>query len=376
MSVTADVVKTAKEAAQAARKVAGEAVAHAEELEAKAAELEKQLAGDDEEASSFQQKIEGEWHGKPAVFDAEGSHLGYCKVNRSSVHKDGQTTYFMNTNFKVFGARQARLEASDFAFGVVDRSDFEGCRIYLGPDFIGAGYPYGMLVDAHYYSPGWTSDLRTLVHILPDGKTQAYSSLLYDGPTIHSVFNGVYKVSFDYNDNAETKEWVDNFVESEEKNGPNTHLVPTKVSGKWVGQLVAYNAKQEKAGTIDVEVTHQPVNLVRSTATVKMSGVIDRCYTYTRHRNGNLHSYEGDIYGNAISYGRALYTSQHFAGEAHKIRGREFFYDDAFNLSVVWQYFKGDTQEYMVYGVLEWQAGEAAIDIVRQIERVKGPDEQ
>jgi hypothetical protein len=31
------------------------------------------------------------------------------------------------------------LEASDFAFGVVDRSDFEGCRIYLGPDFIGAG---------------------------------------------------------------------------------------------------------------------------------------------------------------------------------------------------------------------------------------------
>ena len=131
------------------------------------------------------------------------------QVNRSSVHKDGQTTYYMNTAFKVFGPDQARLEASDFAFGVVDRSDFEGCRIYLGPDFIGAGYPYGMLVDAHYYSPGWTSDLRTLVHILPDGKTQAYSSLLYDGPTIHNVFNGVYKVAFDYEENPETKKWVD-----------------------------------------------------------------------------------------------------------------------------------------------------------------------
>jgi len=225
-----------------------------------------------------------------------------------------------------------------------------------------------MLVDAHYYSPGWTSDLRTLVHILPDGKTQAYSSLLLDGPTIHSVFNGVYKVAHDYNDNAETKEWIDEFVVSEEKNGPNTHLLPTKVSGKWVGEVIAYNAKQEKAGTIAVEIVHEPINLVRCKATVTMSGVINRSYSFTRHRDGNRHSFEGDIFGNGISYGRALYTSQHFAGEASKIKGREFFYDDKHNLSVVWQCFKGDVQEYMVYGVLEWQPGSAAIDIVRQID--------
>jgi len=59
-----------------------------------------------------------------------------------------------------------------------------------------------MLVDAHYYSPGWTSDLRTLVHILPDGKTQVYSSLLYDGPAINAVFNGVYKVKTNNSPNA------------------------------------------------------------------------------------------------------------------------------------------------------------------------------
>jgi len=359
-----------KEATEA-RSLADAAVKKAEDLEAAAEKLKAEVEGTAEESSSFQQKIEGEWFGKPAVFDTTGTHLGFCKVNRSSVHKDGQTTYYMNTNFKVFGDRQARLEASDFAFGVVDRSDFEGCRIYLGPDFIGAGYPYGMLVDAHYYSPGWTSDLRTLVHILPDGKTQAYSSLLYDGPTIHSVFNGVYKVAFDYKENAETKTWVDEFVESEEAHGPNTHLLPTKVAGKWVGQLVAYNAKQEKAGTIDVVIDHKPLNLVRAQNTVTMKGVINREYTFTRHRNGNLHAFEGDIFGNAISYGRALYTSQHFAGEAYKIKGREFFYDQEHNLSVVWQVFKGDIQEYMVYGVLAWEEGDAAIDIVRQIERVK-----
>ena len=52
-------------------------------------------------------------------------------------------------------------------------------------------------MDAHYYSPGWTGDLRTMVHILPDGETQVYSSLIYDGPKICTVFNGIYKVAFD-----------------------------------------------------------------------------------------------------------------------------------------------------------------------------------
>ena len=33
-----------------------------------------------------------------------------------------------------------------------------------------AGQPYGALVDAHYYSPAWQADLRTMVHILDDGE--------------------------------------------------------------------------------------------------------------------------------------------------------------------------------------------------------------
>ena len=140
--------------------------------------------------SNWQQKIEGEWHGLPSIFDVHGNHSGYNKVYRSSVFKDGQTTYMMNTKIQE-GANELlpRLEVSDiFSFGVID-SDQD--RIYLGPDFIGAGHPYGTLVDAHYYSPGWTGDLRTMVHILPDGETQVYSSLIYDGPTLFTVFNGI-----------------------------------------------------------------------------------------------------------------------------------------------------------------------------------------
>jgi len=102
--------------------------------------------------SDWQKKIEGEWHGLPSIFDANGNHSGYNKVYRSSVFKDGQTTYMMNTKIED-GSNELlpRLEVSDiFSFGVVD-SDQD--RIYLGPDFIGAGHPYGTLVDAHYYSP-------------------------------------------------------------------------------------------------------------------------------------------------------------------------------------------------------------------------------
>ena len=36
-----------------------------------------------EQASDWQQSIEGEWYGNPSVFDAEGNHTGFIKVNRS-----------------------------------------------------------------------------------------------------------------------------------------------------------------------------------------------------------------------------------------------------------------------------------------------------
>ena len=32
--------------------------------------------------SQWQQRIEGEWHGIPSIFDARGNHVGYNKVYR------------------------------------------------------------------------------------------------------------------------------------------------------------------------------------------------------------------------------------------------------------------------------------------------------
>lgn len=306
--------------------------------------------------STWQKRIEGEWHGLPSIFDAEGNHVGYNKVYRASVFKDGQTTYTMNTHLaEAQGPLTARLEVSDtFAFGVID-SDAD--RIYLGPDFIGAGHPYGTLVDAHYYSPGWTADLRTMVHILPDGQTQCYSSLLYDGPTICSVFNGLYKVAFDYHTNAETKAHIDAFCESERVNGRQPHILPQKKQGTWMGEMAVYGADQKQIGVNQVRITYKPLNLLRAEMVVELSGVENRTYRFVRHRTGPRHAFEGpDVYGNSMGYGRALYTSQHFYGQSLKIKGREFLIDDQFNLSAVWQWFKSDKMQYTMFGVLSWKA--------------------
>jgi len=307
----------------------------------------------DNDASEWQKKIEGEWWGVPSIFDVDGNHQGFDRVNRSSVHEDGNTRYFMTTFFEATGPLRYRFDVREFDFALTDTGKD---RIYLGPDFIGAGHPYGTLVDAHYYSPAWEADLRTMVHILPDGETQVYSSLLYEGPTIVSVFNGVYKNAPDYWDNDETKAVIDAWNDKERTDGPKPHMLPPKVNGRWTGVMQVFGADQELAGEIDVVIAHSPKDLLRADHTVTISGLFERSYSFERFRNRNLHTYNGpDMYGNGRAYGRALYTVQHSYGEAWKIKGREFIIDDDYTMSVVWQTSQGDRLEYTCFGVMTWE---------------------
>ena len=207
----------------------------------------------DKAASKWQERITGEWYGLPSVFDADGNHTGFNKVNRSSVFEDGKTTYYMHCNFMNTGPLRNRFEIRDFAFGV---DDDDKNRVYLGPDFYGAGHPYGSLVDSHYYSPAWRADLNTMNQILPDGVTQVYSSLLYEGPTLFSVFNGVYLNAHDYDTNPETKAHIDAFLEAERDMATWPHVLPDRVSGTWTGSCEVFGPDQEPKGKVDVVVTH------------------------------------------------------------------------------------------------------------------------
>lgn len=314
-------------------------------------------------AENWQNSIEGTWHGLPSVFDRDGNHVGYIKVDRSSQARENGVTYYMDTTADIRGPLRARFEAARFAFGV---EDVGGDRCYMGPDFVGAGHPYGAVVDAHYYSPGWMTDLRTMVHILPDGVTQAYSSLLYEGPTLLAVFNGMYRMSTDYDSNPVTARAIDSFVAQERSAGPTTHVLPFKHAGCWTGELAVFDPKGESAGTAQVTVDYRPTSLLRADVQLHVVGDIEVHARYTRSRHGNRHSFEGpELYGNAISYGRALYTSQHLYGRPLKIRGREFLLDDGHNMSAVWQVYGSDHMLLTLYGVLSWQPGEQVMSEAR-----------
>lgn len=309
-------------------------------------------AAEPAEPSEWQQRITGEWFGLPAVFDADGAHTGFNKVSRSSVFEDGTTTYYMDCNFMNTGPLRNRFEASRFAFGVNDTGSH---RIYLGPDFYGAGHPYGALVDSHYYSPAWRAGLNTVNQILPDDTTQVYSSLLYEGPTIVAVFNGVYRKAFDYDTNPETKAAVDAFLEREKKMSSRPHVLPDRTAGTWAGTCDVFGADRRQEGTAPVEIRHRPVDLVRAEQTWTMGGELDRSFAYARTRIGNRHTYDGgDLHGNAIAYGRALYTTQYHCADPVRIEGREFFIDDDYTMAVAWKLYEGGVLTRIVFGPLTW----------------------
>ena len=312
----------------------------------------------DNKPSNWQQAITGEWHGYPSLFEADGTHVGYNKVTRASEFEGNKTTYWMQTNFDATGDLAHRFDMGDtqMKFGVID-SDND--RVYCGPDFMGAGRPFGMLVDSNYFSPGWNTDLRTVNLVLPERNLQVYSSQLFEGPTLVSVFNGVYTVTQDHKTNPETQKFVDEFLASEKANGKKPHVLPVKHAGKFSGELQVYDNEQQLLGTNSVVIDYTPKTLTRAQCDVKMEGVINREFSYQRARNKNTHSFEGpDVYGNGRSYGRVLWTIQHFYGEAFKLRSRETLLTQDNSLVVVWQFYKSDRELYTAFGVLDWEEGE------------------
>lgn len=308
-----------------------------------------------DKASSWQERITGEWFGAPSVFDADGIHQGYEDVERASVFEDGRTTYWMKTRLIDGGHLRPRFELTDqFDFSV---EDSDSHRLYLGPDFYGAGEPFGSMVDAHYYSPAWKADLRTLVHILPDGETQVYSSLLYDGPTLAAVFNGVYTVAFDHADNRQTQERIEEFRVLERARGPRPQVLPHKKVGRWTGTLEVFDQDQKPLGDAHVTIDHQPIDLLSYRQTTTVTGAIDRTWTVERRRENQLTTFHGpDAWGNGRTFGRALYPSIHFTNDSMWLEGREFLINDELDLSVVWFMNEGRVLRSAAFGLLTFQA--------------------
>lgn len=297
------------------------------------------------EPSRWQRRIAGEWHGRPSLFDASGTWQGFEDIRRSSVFADGVTTYVMDGGLTGGGPLAGRFRlGAPFAFGVID-SDAD--RVYTGPDFFGAGQPYGGFVDAHYYGPGWQVNLNTWNQTI--GDTQVYSSLLYQGPALVGCFNGLY---------TRDPALVEGWAEGESRNGPVPHILPTKTAGAFTGSCEVFGADQKPRGTLEVAVELEPIDLLRTRHRV----TLDRQYTVEVRRDGFRSFYEGPgAWGNAQAYGRANYPSLHFQ-DAWKLRGREFMIDAepgmtaGSTMAVAYELFDGNLLSKVIHGVLRWSS--------------------
>ncbi|MFI6043818.1 hypothetical protein ACIA8C_19470 [Nocardia sp. NPDC051321] len=296
--------------------------------------------------SRWQQRIDGEWVGRPSLFDAEGTWRGFEDIRRSSVFADGATTYYMSgglTGGAEFAGRFAL--GAPFAFGVRD-SDAD--RIYTGPDFYGSGQPYGGFVDANYYGPGWQVALNTWNQTIDD--TQVYSSVLYQGPAVVGVFNGVYTRDPDLAEERRARET---------RCGAVPFVLPTKDSCRYAGDCELWDADQRPLGTVRIEVHVEPITLLTARHQVSWTGPIERGYTATVRRDGARSFHEGPgAWGNATAYGRANYPVLHL-DDGSRLHGREFMIDaepgmGAGNtLAVVYQLFEHNRLSAIAHGVLE-----------------------
>ena len=312
---------------------------------------------DNKQPSNWQKAIEGEWHGCPSVFEHDGTHVGTNKVSRASEFRDGLTTYWMETRFDATGELMDRFEVgARMEFGVID-SDQD--RIYTGPDFVGSGRPYGLLVDSNYYSPGWNVNLRTVNHVVPDMGLQVYSSQLFEADTLVGVFNGLYVVTQDHDSNADTQRMVGEFLDREKRDGKRPFNLPVKHEGVFRGEFEVYDENQQFVGHNRVTVSHRPVNLLHSEQTIEIEGVLNHKWTALRTRNGNSHQYHGpDLYGNGKSYGRYLFSVRHVYGEAYKMWSRETVVDDDYTIVCAWQFLSSQKEKYTTFGVLRFEPGE------------------
>ncbi|WP_330180379.1 hypothetical protein OHB26_28725 [Nocardia sp. NBC_01503] len=296
--------------------------------------------------SAWQQRIAGEWAGRPSLFDAEGVWLGFEDITRSSVHTDGETTYYMDGGLTGGGTLAGRFAlGAPFAFGVIDS---DGDRIYTGPDFYGAGQPYGGFVDANYYGPGWQVSLNTWNQTL--GDTQVYSSALYQGPAMVGVFNGLY---------TRDPELVTERIETETRCGAVPFTVPTKDESRYAGDLELWSSEQKELGGLRMTLTIDPLSLLSAEHHLEMSGAIDSDSRITVRRDGIRSFHEGpDVWGNGLAYGRANFVRLH-RGDGTRLVGREFMMDaepgmgSGTRLAVVYQLFQHNRLTAIMHGVLE-----------------------
>ncbi len=303
-------------------------------------------------AEKWHKQVEGIWHGCPGIYDHAGMIQGYTQADRSIfVDDEGHHLIRVETKVDCVGPLRARLETPVHLLKV---RHLENKRVYEGPDFFGAGYPYGTLILGNDYCIPWQTDNRVTVQLLPGEQLQAYSNVAYEGNTLVGVITGLYRLSRDYGTNPKTQKVIAEHREDEIRRVKDVHILPPTTAGVFRGELETYRPDQTLVGNTTVEWVHTPHSRYRMTQDMTLSGAVQRHVKIERTRHENHHFFEDGLWGNGIGFGRALFWRGNFTSETTRLIGRDFQLPDG-SIAVVWELWRADTLEQVLHGVLRFE---------------------
>ncbi|NTU78848.1 MAG: hypothetical protein HGA45_05500 [Chloroflexales bacterium] len=307
-----------------------------------------------EPRSDWQRRIEGVWHGMPAVFDPAGGHLGFIH-SEQTVERDesGAPVYRVRDQAHFDGPLRDRLTRSELDLRILDTG---ASRVYVGRDIFGAGQPFGpVLLGSDYIQP-WGCDSSLIVQLLGGGTLKVYSVLLYQGPALLAALHGCYLLTYDHADSPATRDQIAAFFTGELAAAPRPYAHLTLQPGFWGGVADVYAGDGRPLGQCEVTIAQRPLDPVEVELDITISGSLSYSWRCARRRHDHHYHFAGpDLFGNGAAYGRALFTTCYVRGQTLKIVGREVPLDQRHTLSVVWQIIRDDhSLEAVISGALEW----------------------
>jgi hypothetical protein len=308
-----------------------------------------------ETRSLWQQRIEGVWYGMPSVFDATGQHVGYGRFERAvAVDGAGRPFFVVRPELQLEGPLRERLRSVELVLLVRDEGDR---RVYVGRDFYGSGAPFGPALLGSDYLQAWDCVTGVTVQLLPGGRIQLYSLLLYEGPALLGVLLGGYRLEYGYASSDEARATVEAFLAVERSLGQYPFGAVSGRAGRWLGQAEAFGAAGEPLGPCALIMAQQPRGEAGAELTIAAAGALSWAWRAACRREGRDYFYEGpDLYGNGAAFGRALFTTRYVRGEALKLVGREMLIDEGRTLAVVWQLLRDGRPAAVLTGTLRWEA--------------------
>ena len=162
---------------------------------------------EDAATSEWQRRVEDTWFGYPVVFDAAGAAAGLHPGQPHGGRQESGDPEIVVTNDMDFdGPVFDRIQQRDLVLRITDTGHG---RVYDGRDFHGGGTPFGRLLLGQDFIVPWGLDTVVVVQVLPDGVSQVYSNLAYQGPRLVAALGGHYRVGVTDVEafEAEQREW-------------------------------------------------------------------------------------------------------------------------------------------------------------------------